>query len=43
MPDQKQKPLTREELLAIIEQATREEITTDNNGLNGRAPTGLSV
>jgi len=32
MPDQTQQPPTREELLAIIEQAARENITTDNNG-----------
>jgi hypothetical protein len=29
MPDQTQQPLTREELLAIIEKAARKNITTD--------------
>jgi hypothetical protein len=43
MPDQTQQPLTREELLAIIEQAARETITTDKCETNGRASTGLSV
>jgi len=43
MPDHQQQPLTREELPAIIEQAARENITTDNNGFNGRLPAGLSV
>jgi len=43
MPDQPQQPLTRKELLAIIEKAAREKITTDKNGFDGRSPAGLSV